>query len=71
MLGLLLGLMDLWVNMKKLTLKTNDRTKQYFKVAKEYSKEISGYSGVICVTVGGGIGRGHSDEFSDIDLYIF
>ncbi len=44
---------------------------KYFRVAKEYAKEISSKKGVMGITVGGGIGRGHSDEFSDIDLFIF
>jgi len=57
--------------MKNLNLKTKDKTEEYSNIAKEYSKKISEYYGVIGVAVGGGIGRGHSDEFSDIDIFIF
>ena len=57
--------------MKNLNLKTKDRNKEYSEIAKKYSKKISEYDGVIGVTIGGGIGRGHSDEFSDIDIFIF
>ncbi|HLC57630.1 MAG TPA: nucleotidyltransferase domain-containing protein [Candidatus Nanoarchaeia archaeon] len=60
--------------MKSLLLRvldTRNRNKEYFKIAKEYAKKISEYDGVIGVAVGGGIGRGHSDEYSDIDLFVF
>jgi predicted nucleotidyltransferase len=55
----------------KPNLKTKNINEEYKKIAKEYSKEISSNKGVIGVAVGGGIGRGHSDTFSDIDLYIY
>lgn len=57
--------------MKKVNLKTKNRNKEYSRIVKEYAKKISEYNGVIGVVVGGGIGRGYSDEFSDIDLYVF
>jgi len=52
-------------------LKTKNINKEYSKIAKEYAKEIVSNKGVIGVAVGGGIGRGHSDIHSDIDLYIY
>jgi predicted nucleotidyltransferase len=55
----------------KPNLKTKNINKEYLKIAKEYVKEISSHQGVIGVAVGGGIGRGHSDVHSDIDLYIY
>ncbi len=55
----------------KPNLKTKNRNKEYLEIAKKYAKKIFSYSGVVGIAVGGGIGRDHSDEFSDIDLYVY
>lgn len=55
----------------KPQLKTQDKCDEYLKIAKEYVKKISSNKGVIGVAVGGGLGRGHSDEFSDVDIFVY
>lgn len=52
-------------------LKTKDKSKEHLEIAKEYTNKISSNKGVIGVAVGGSLGRGHSDDFSDIDFYVY
>lgn len=55
----------------KPNLRTKDLSEKHLKVAMQYLKEISSRKEVIGVAVGGGLGRGHADKFSDIDVYVF
>ena len=52
-------------------LKTKNKNKEYLAIAKKYMEKIISYGGVVGIAVGGGLGRGHSDECSDIDIYTY
>ena len=55
----------------KPKLKTKNLNEEFIKIAENYVNRISAYKEVIGIAVGGGIGRGHSDEYSDVDIYVY
>jgi len=52
-------------------LKGKNLVKQHMRIAKEISERLKKYKGVIGIVALGGVARGYSDKFSDIDIIVF
>ena len=50
---------------------TKDQNRRFWRAANIISQKIAKIPGVVGVIAAGGIGRGHSDEFSDLDLIVY
>jgi hypothetical protein len=57
--------------MTKLTYRSKNRYREFLRAAKAISKKISKIPGVVGILATGGIGRGHCDYYSDLDLIIY
>ena len=57
--------------MKKVKYKSKNRYKEFLSAAKIIAKKISKIDGVIGILATGGLGRGHCDDFSDLDLIVY
>jgi predicted nucleotidyltransferase len=57
--------------MKKAKYKSKNRYKEFLTAAKLISKKISKIDGVVGILATGGLGRGHCDDFSDLDLIVY
>lgn len=57
--------------MTRLNYKSPNRNRTFIKAAKIIASRIAAIDGVIGIIATGGIGRGHSDEFSDLDLIVY
>jgi hypothetical protein len=57
--------------MPKLCYKSSNKNRTFIRAAKIIAGRISTINGVIGIVATGGIGRGHSDEFSDLDLIVY
>ncbi|MGB2698683.1 MAG: hypothetical protein WBD28_12615 [Candidatus Zixiibacteriota bacterium] len=57
--------------MKKVKYKSKNRYKEFLHAAKIIAKKISKIDGVIGILATGCLGRGHCDDFSDLDLIVY
>jgi len=57
--------------MKKVKYKSKNRYKEFLHAAKIIAKKISKIDGVAGILATGGLGRGHCDDFSDLDLIVY
>ena len=57
--------------MPKPGYRSKDRYGEFLKASKVISGKISGIPGVVGILATGGVGRGHSDDFSDLDLIVY
>lgn len=57
--------------MKKVKYKSKNRYKEFLAAAKIISEKISKIDGVIGILATGCLGRGHCDDFSDLDLIVY
>ena len=57
--------------MKKVKYKSKNRYKEFLNAAKIIAKKISKIDGVVGILATGGLGRGHCDDFSDLDLIVY
>jgi hypothetical protein len=57
--------------MKEAVYKSKNRYKEFLRAAKIISKKISTIPGVVGILATGGIGRGHCDHYSDLDLIVY
>ncbi|MCM8808057.1 MAG: nucleotidyltransferase domain-containing protein [Candidatus Omnitrophica bacterium] len=52
-------------------LKGENLIKEHFEIAKKVCDDFKKYKSVKGIVILGGIGRGYSDKYSDIDIIIF
>lgn len=57
--------------MAKKIYRTPDLSHRFNHAAKIVAEKISHIEGVVGIVAAGGIGRGHSDEFSDLDMFVY
>jgi len=57
--------------MAKLCYKSPNLNRTFIKAAGIIASKIATIDGVVGIVATGGIGRGHSDEFSDLDLIVY
>ena len=57
--------------MARLVYKSKNQNRRFISAAKVISDKISCIEGVVGIVAAGGIGRGHSDIYSDLDLVIY
>lgn len=57
--------------MKRVYYRSKNRYQEFLRAAKIIAKKISKIKGVIGILATGGIGRGHCDVYSDLDLIIY
>ena len=57
--------------MKKVKYKSKNRYQEFLHAAKIIAKKISKIDGVVGILATGGLGRGHCDDFSDLDLIVY
>jgi hypothetical protein len=57
--------------LKKVKYKSKNRYKEFLHAAKSIAKKISQIDGVIGILATGCLGRGHCDDFSDLDLIVY
>jgi len=57
--------------MRKVKYKSKNRYKEFLSAAKTISRKISKIDGVVGILATGGLGRGHCDDFSDLDLIVY
>jgi hypothetical protein len=57
--------------MNRLDYKSGNLNPKFRRVAKIVAGKIAAIDGVVGIVAVGGIGRGHSDEFSDLDLIVY
>lgn len=57
--------------MKGLVYNSTNLNRQFIRAAKIIAGKISHIDGVVGIIAAGGIGRGHSDEFSDLDMIVY
>ncbi len=57
--------------MPRLCYRSRNRNRRFQAAAKTIAAKIAGIDGVVGIVAVGGIGRGHSDEFSDLDLIVY
>lgn len=57
--------------MSRLCYRSPNLNRKFNRVAKIIAGKIAAIDGVIGIVATGGIGRGHSDEYSDLDLIVY
>jgi hypothetical protein len=57
--------------MRKPGYRSKNRYREFLKVSRLISGKISEIPGVVGIIATGGVGRGHSDDFSDLDLIVY
>jgi hypothetical protein len=57
--------------MNKVRYRSRNRYNEFLSRAKIISKKISEIEGVVGILATGGIGRGHCDDYSDLDLIVY
>ncbi len=57
--------------MARLQYKSRNCNRRFRKAARIIAGKIAGIDGVVGIAAAGGIARGHSDKFSDLDLIVY
>lgn len=57
--------------MNKVKYRSKDTYNEFLSAAKIISKKVSQIEGVVGILATGGIGRGHCDDYSDLDLIVY
>lgn len=57
--------------MARLNYKSKNLNRRFMRAARIIADKIAGIEGVVGIVATGGIGRGYSDDFSDLDLIVY
>jgi hypothetical protein len=57
--------------MKRVKYRSKNRYREFLRAARTVARKISGIDGVVGILATGGMGRGHCDDYSDLDVVVY